>query len=113
LAAFASECRIRGPPVNFNAEHNRLTGQIPDLSQAYNLQNMLTGPVPPVYLNSPPYGPNNPPYFLTFATLCPNPLDTTPSANDDIWNNVTIHTPWWTTPYPSNTCDDIFTAQFE
>jgi len=64
--------------------------------------NALTGPVP-----IPPAG-----LFAGFSTLCPNPLDTTASANDAGWNTATGYAPWWATPYANNACDDIFTDRF-
>jgi len=68
-----------------------LTGPIPSLAGLTNLDyvfvggNGLTGVVPPVP------GPGT----LMEATLCPNLLDLTPSANDADWNLATGFDPWW------------------
>ncbi len=95
----------------FDVRRNQLTGSIPDLTGLTGLQyflvgeNRLTGAVPaaPVALNG-----------FKRATLCPNPLDTTPNLlNDGAWNTATGFTPWWADPYPNNNCDDTFTSTFE
>jgi len=91
----------------FKASGNQLTGSIPVVAGLSKLQlfdvgnNLLTGTVPTA------------PASLTNATLCPNPLDTTPQPSiDPAWDTATGFTPWWANPYPSNNCDDVFTAGF-
>lgn len=93
---------------SFKARSNRLTGPIPVVAGLTKLQlfdlgnNQLTGMVPAA------------PASLTNATLCPNPLDTTPQlAIDPAWDTATHFTPWWANPYPNNNCDDTFTGRFE
>lgn len=95
----------------FAADHNRLTGAIPaSLTDLPRLQyfvvdyNRLSGAVP------------GPPATLTAfsAALCPNLLDTTPSADpaiDAAWNNATGLTPWWSA-YQSR-CDIVFRSGLE
>jgi hypothetical protein len=78
----------------FAADHNRLGGHIPSLAGAPNLQyfqidhNAIDGRVP-----------RAPPRLTRFsATLCPNRLDTRPSADASIdagWNEATGWSPWW------------------
>jgi len=99
--------------LKFVADHNEITGSIPALSAATSLfqislgANHLTGSVPaaPASLYTP----------LPWArsSLCANPLNLASSANDAGWNAATGFTPWWATPYASNTCDDIMTETFE
>jgi len=92
----------------FSVSGNRLTGPIPDLSNLIALNhfhvrmNKLSGPVPA----APNFQPGR-------ASLCPNPLDTTPGPNDAGWNAATGHTPWWATPFATNLCDDLFADTFE
>ena len=94
---------------NFGVSSNQLTGTIPDLSALTKLadfaidRNNISGPVPVA------------PSALAVgnAALCPNPLDTTPSANDAAWSTATGFTPWWATPYATNKCDDTFTSGFD
>lgn len=93
----------------FSVSGNQLTGPIPDLSNLtalsdfYVRMNRLSGPVPPVPKNSQSFR----------ASLCPNPLDTTPGPNDADWNSATGHTPWWAAPFATNLCDDLFADAFE
>jgi Leucine-rich repeat (LRR) protein len=94
--------------TGFFAKNNQLTGTIPDLTGLTSLQlfvvgnNKLTGPVP-----ASPAG-----LLANLSALCPNPLDTTPSANDVGWDAATGYTPWWAAPYANNQCDDLFTNRF-
>jgi Leucine-rich repeat (LRR) protein len=118
--------------VEFSANDNQLTGSIPSLDAVPSLQafsvhgNQLTGPIPDlsnltalsdfyVHMNglsgSVPPVPENSQSFR--ASLCPNSLDTTPSANDAGWNAATGHTPWWAAPFATNLCDDLFADAFE
>jgi hypothetical protein len=108
-----------------------LTGSIPDLSQSTGLlwflvqRNQLSGTIPslPAALADFGVGHNQltgsvPAATMTLASgitssLCPNPLDLTPSVNDSGWNAATGHTPWWAVPYTNNACDDLFTGIFE
>jgi Leucine rich repeat N-terminal domain len=82
----------------FAADHNALTGHIPSsLSDLPQLQyfvvdnNQLSGRVP-----------RAPATLTAFSTaLCPNQLDTRPSADPTIdagWNSATGLTPWWSGP---------------
>lgn len=93
----------------FDVADNQLVGPIPDLTGLTNLmifyvgKNLLTGPVPAAP------SPGSP---ISESSLCPNPLDTTPSAKDAGWDAATGNTPWWATPYTNNLCDDIFTDPF-
>ena len=88
----------------FAFSHNKLTGSIPALTGLTNLSefevdhNQLTGAVPA----APP--------SISFAILCPNPLDTTAST---AWDTATGFAPWWANPYPNNKCDDVFTNGFD
>jgi Leucine-rich repeat (LRR) protein len=99
--------------LKFVADHNLLSGSIPSLSAASGLlqvnlaSNRLTGSVPAATLNL--YTP------LAWApsSLCANPLNLAPSANDAGWNAATGFTPWWATPHASNQCDGIMTGTFE
>ena len=89
-----------------SADHNQLSGPIPtSVSDLPNLQyfvvdyNRLSGTVP------------KPPASLTAfsAALCPNLLDTTPSADptiDAAWNSATGLTPWW--GLFNSRCDILF-----
>jgi hypothetical protein len=102
-----------GNLVRLSVNRNRLTGAIPDVSglpALHNLNagfNQLTGPVPaaPASLYTP--------LAFSLSKLCPNPLSTSPSANDAGWNAATGFTSWWATPYPSNRCDDLFVGKFD
>jgi hypothetical protein len=91
----------------FGVGANQLTGTIPALTGLTSLKyfyvdnNKLTGAVPTA------------PASLILAILCPNPLDTTPSANDVAWDSATGFTPWWASPHSSNNCDDVFTSGFD
>jgi hypothetical protein len=91
----------------FVAFGNRLTGSIPDLpstlSQFRVGNNALSGPVPVAPANLLP----------GFSSLCPNPLDLSPSGNDAGWNAATGRTPWWADPTPGNRCDDLLSSGFE
>jgi len=54
------------------------------------------------------------PESLLFASLCPNPLDTTPQESiDAAWNAATGFTPWPANPFPNNNCDDLFAGAFD
>lgn len=93
---------------SFIVFNNHLTGPIPSLSELTNLNgffvndNELTGPVPAVAAGRP-----------RSARLCPNRLDTTPTANDAAWDTATQTTPWWATPFSSNRCDEVFFNGFD
>jgi len=114
----------------FAVTNNHLTGPVPELTGLTDLQifavgaNQLTGPLPALTgLDSLKYFyvDNNKltgavptaPATLISAILCPNLLDTTPSANDGAWDSATGFTPWWSDPYPGNNCDDVFTSGFD
>lgn len=95
----------------FAADHNQLTGAIPaSLSDLPNLQyfvvdgNRLSGKVP-----------RAPATLTAFsAALCPNLLDTTPSADptiDQAWNNATGVAPWWSAFH--SRCDIVFRSGLE
>lgn len=86
-----------------NFDSNQLTGTIPTLTGLTSLQdfyvgnNQLTGVVPAA------------PSTLKAASLCSNPLNTTPQPTiDPAWDTATGVTPWWATPFASNKCDDLF-----
>jgi len=92
---------------DFEVDSNNLTGSVPLLTGLTNLtyffvgRNKLTGPVPVA------------PSSLSNASLCPNPLDTTPQPTiDPAWNLATGATPWWATPFVGNQCDDLFNDNF-
>jgi len=93
----------------FDVDTNALSGSIPALDDLTALRridvghNRLTGSVP---------APPNPAAFGEGASnLCPNPLDLTPSVNDDFWNFATGFMPWWKGP---NECEDVlFENDFE
>lgn len=117
LSVFAAEDnQLSGsiPPLTdlpllyfFDVSRNQLTGSIGDLPVGlyYFLvgNNRLTGPVPSAPANLQP----------SSAILCPNPLDLTPSGNDEAWDFATGYTPWWADPSPGNQCDDLLNAGFE
>jgi hypothetical protein len=64
--------------------------------------NLLTGGIPA----APP--------SLISASLCPNPLDTTPQPNiDSAWNQAAGFTPWWAQPFATNRCDDLFYSNLD
>lgn len=94
---------------SFYVYNNRLNGPIPDMSgfatiQTFNVSfNQLTGAVPVAPASLVSGG----------SSLCPNLLDTAPTANDSGWNMATGDTPWWATPHSTNVCDDIFSDGFE
>jgi len=91
----------------FFVSHNELTGPIPLLPNALRQINVsynrLNGPVPVAPPNLVPAG----------SYLCPNPLDLTPSGNDEMWNAATAHEPWWANPSASNRCDDLLNSTFD
>jgi Leucine-rich repeat (LRR) protein len=93
----------------FYVSGNQLTGMMPALSALTNLEaialggNSLTGPITAAPDNLTPGA----------SSLCPNPLQTTPSGNDAKWNAATGLTHWYGTPFPDNECDDIFDDSFE
>jgi hypothetical protein len=97
--------------LRLSLDRNRLGGTIPALpATLYTLQvgyNRIGGAVPaaPARLYTP----------LAFvpSELCPNPLTTTPTANDAGWNAATGFTPWWANPSADNRCDSLFDASFE
>jgi hypothetical protein len=117
-----------GALITFNVGHNALSGPIPDLSGLAKLayldvsKNQLSGTIPALpstlgyfyaALNHLTGAVPNPPVSLSSASLCPNPLDTTPQAFDSIWDSATAHTPWWATPFATNHCDEIYFNFFE
>ncbi len=93
----------------FDVSGNKLTGSMPAVSTLTNLLaiavggNSLTGPVQVAPDNLTPGA----------SSLCPNPLQTSPSSNDAAWNAATGLTHWYGTPFANNKCDDIFNNQFE
>jgi hypothetical protein len=116
--------------IGIDLSRNQLTGPIPDLSGLVSLEwffafgNRLTGSIPnlPSTLSQFRLGnnalsgavPAAPANLLPgFSSLCPNPLDLSPSDNDAGWNAATGHTPWWTVPTPDNRCDDLLNSGFE
>ena len=116
--------------IALNISRNQLTGPIPDLSGLASLEwifaygNRLTGSIPdlPSTLQQIRLGNNAlsgavpvaPVSLLAgFSSLCPNPLDLSPSENDAGWNVATGHAPWWADPTPGNRCDDLLSSGFE
>jgi len=114
----------------FSAENNRLNGSIPPLSSLAALEyfnfsgNQLNGVIPALPANLAFVGLGNnrltgqvpaapPALQASFSTLCPNPLDLTPSENDSAWNIATGHTPWWAYPSPENRCDALLNDGFD
>lgn len=99
------------PLLRFAVDHNRFSGTIPalppSLSDVQLGDNRLTGAVPaaPVALYTP--------RAFVASSLCPNPLTTTPTANDAGWNLATGFSAWWQNPYAGNRCDDLFSAGFD
>jgi hypothetical protein len=97
--------------LRLSLDRNRLSGTIPALpATLYTLQigyNRIGGAVPaaPARLHTP----------LAFvpSELCPNPLTTTPGANDAGWNAATGFSPWWANPSADNRCDSLFDASFD
>ena len=113
---FASDNRLSGaiPQLatlsslrQFIVSRNFLTGAIPTLPEGL-LQidvgnNLLTGPVPAA--------PST--LWSSLSTLCPNPLDLTPSENDAAWDIATFRTPWWADHAPNSRCDGLFESGFD
>ena len=121
--AFSNQLRGSIPALNsltnlseFYVGSNELTGSIPVLEGLANLtyfdvnSNQLIGPIPALdgltQLKSIDVGhnrltgsvpaPADPASFIEgYSSLCPNPLDLSPSANDAFWNFATGIMPWW------------------
>ena len=92
-------------------ERNNLSGTIAALPTGlYSAQlgfNRLSGAVPaaPATLYTPA--------AFASSTLCPNPLNTSASANDAGWNAATGFSPWWANPFATNRCDDLQADGFD
>jgi hypothetical protein len=93
----------------FNVWGNDLGGPLPVLSDLTNMRyflvgaNQFTGLVPAA-----------PPSTLTAAQLCPNRLTIVSQPTiDPAWDAATGSAPWWATPFPTNSCDELFYGDFE
>ena len=92
----------------FIVRDNHLEGPIPSLSELTSVQefdvsaNQLTGLVPA----APPN--------VSFAQLCPNRLTIIDQPSvDSVWDAATGSTPWWATPFATNSCDELLFGDFE
>jgi hypothetical protein len=94
--------------VWFDVGNNNLGGPLPALSDLTSMQlfvvggNQLTGLVPA----APPNG--------SQAQLCPNRFTIVSQPTiDPAWDAATGNTPWWATPFATNSCDELFYGDFE